>query len=200
MAVGGASMNLDDAKREWQAQLEPHEPIMSETEILDFVKRRSTSFDKQIMRRDRREVIAAVVVAVLFMPLLAAGPWLARAGVIVVLGALALIVARLGTARRADTTGRGDRSLSELLNTERAKIDGQIRLLESVLSWYIVPLAIGALMVDAGIAGVGWFTLVYTLLIVVLSVLIYRTNQRAVRSQLLPRREEVDRLIQQLKE
>jgi hypothetical protein len=145
-------------------------------------------------------VIAAVVVAVLFIPLLVAGPWLARAGVVVVLGALALIHARLGAARRADTAERADRLLSEPLKTERAKIDGQIRLLESVMSWYIVPLAIGALMVDAAVTGVSWFTLVYTSFIVVLSVLIYRINQRAVRSQLRPRREEVDRLIQQLKE
>lgn len=193
-------MNLDDLKRDWQSRPEPSEPAMSETEIIDFVTRRSATFDRTIVRRDRREAIAAVIVILLFIPALIHGPWLSRAGVLVVLGAMAFIFHKLARARGARAAEHADLSLRELLNAERTKIDAQIRLLESVLSWYVIPPAIGVLMVDAGVTGIGWLTVGYGAFIVLLCIWIYRINQRAVRSQLIPRREELDRLIQQLRE
>lgn len=201
MAIGGrgSSMNLEDARRDWQAQSLPREAKIEESEILDLVKERSAAFDRQIGRRDRREAIAAIVVAILFIPLLLTGPWLSRAGVLVVLGALAVIVRKLGAARRAEAADQVDLSLRELLNNERAKIDGQIRLLESVVSWYILPPVIGALMIVIGLEGFSWFTAIYALLALALSIWIYRLNQRAARQDLRPRREELDRLIQELK-
>lgn len=201
MAIGGrgSSVNLEDARRDWQAQSLPREAKIEESEILDLVKERSAAFDRQIGRRDRREAIAAIVVAILFIPLLLTGPWLSRAGVLVVLGALAVIVRKLGAARRAEAADQVDLSLRELLNNERAKIDGQIRLLESVVSWYILPPVIGALMIVIGLEGFSWFTAIYALLALALSIWIYRLNQRAARQDLRPRREELDRLIQELK-
>lgn len=192
-------MNLDDVKRDWQSQPEPGEPKMSETEILNLVKARSTTFDRTITHRDRREAIAAAVVAVLFIPVLVHGPWLSRAGAVIVLAAMVLIVGKLWRARRTRVGEQADLSLKELLNAERAKIDRQIHLLKSVLSWYIIPPTIGVLMVDSGVTGVSWFTLGYVAFVAALCFWIYRINQRAVRNQLLPRREELDRLIQQLR-
>lgn len=192
-------MKLDDARHDWQAQSLPKEPNMSESEILDLVKRRSTALDRQIGRRDRREAIAAIIVAILFIPLLLTGPWLARAGVLVVLGALALIVRKLAAARHGEAADRTDLSLRELLTSERAKVDGQIRLLEGVVSWYILPPVVGALMIVIGLKGLSWFTAVYALFTLALSIWIYRLNQRAARHELRPRRAELDRLIQGLK-
>ena len=192
-------MKLDDARHDWQEQSLPQEPKMSESEILDLVKEKSTAFDRQIGRRDRREAIAAIIVAILFIPLLLTGPWLARAGVLVVLGALALIVRKLGAARHGEAAERADLSISELLTSERAKVDGQIRLLEGVVSWYILPPVVGAMMIVIGLEGLSWFTAVYALFTLALSIWIYRLNQHAARHELRPRRAELDRLIQGLK-
>jgi hypothetical protein len=192
-------MNLEEARRDWRAQSVPREAEMSESDILALVKERSNEFDRQIGRRDRRETIAAIVVAVLFIPLLLTGPWLARAGVLVVLGASALIVRKLGAARHGLASERADLSLSEVLASERAKIDGQIRLLEGVVSWYILPPVVGAMMIVIGLEGLSWFTAGYALLTLALSIWIYRLNQRASHRELRPRRAELDRLIQTLK-
>lgn len=200
MAGGGSRMNLDDAKRYWQAQPEPRDAAMSDTQILELVKRRSRAFDTQIRRRDRIEAITAVVVAVLFLPALLSAPWLARAGALVMLAAIAFILVKLNRARSIRTPEDSDRPLSELLNSERAKVDAQIRLLESVAWWYIVPPGIGAIMVVVGLVGISWFTLVYAVFVVAISVWIYRLNQRAARHDLRPRREELVRLLEQLKE
>jgi hypothetical protein len=191
-------MKLEEARRDWQAQPLPKEPQMPESEMLDLVKHRSAALDRQIGRRDRREAIVAIVVAILFFPILFTGPWLARAGVLVVLGAFALIMRKLGAARHIEAAERADISLRELLTTERMKLDGQIRLLESVVSWYILPPVAGAMMIVIGLEGWSWFTVGYASFALALSVWIYRLNQRAARHELHPRRAELDRLIQEL--
>lgn len=55
-------------------------------------------------------------------------------------------------------------------------------------------------MVVVGLVGISRFTLVYALFVVAISVWIYRLNQRAARHDLRPRREELVRLLEQLKE
>jgi Ca2+/Na+ antiporter len=192
-------MNLDEARRVWRSQTMPEGPKMSESEMLQFVKRESSAFDRTIARRDRREVIAGIVVAVLFFPLLVDGPWLSRVGVLVVLAAVLLIHRRLAAARRVEASERVDLSLAELLETERTKVNGQIRLLESVVSWYIIPPAVGAMLVVIGLDGLSWFTAGYTVFTLAVSVIVYRMNRLAVRHDLRPRRAELERLIHELK-
>jgi Ca2+/Na+ antiporter len=192
-------MNLDEARRVWRSQTMPEGPKRSESEMLQFVKRESSAFDRTIARRDRREVIAGIVVAALFFPLLVDGPWLSRVGVLVVLAAVLLIHRRLAAARRVEASERVDLSLAELLETERTKVNGQIRLLESVVSWYIIPPAVGAMLVVIGLDGLSWFTAGYTVFTLAVSVIVYRMNRLAVRHDLRPRRAELERLIHELK-
>lgn len=199
MAGGGRGMNLDDARRAWQSQTMPEESTMSEDEMLQLVKRESSAFDRAIARRDRREVIAGIIVAVVFLPLLLTGPWLSRVGVLVVLAALALIYRRLGAARRVEASERVDLSLAELLETERAKVSSQIRLLESVVSWYIIPPTVGAMLIVMGLDGLSWFTAGYAIFALALAVFIYWLNRFAVRHELRPRQAQLDRLIHELK-
>ncbi|HEU4586415.1 MAG TPA: hypothetical protein VFR95_11740 [Gemmatimonadaceae bacterium] len=191
-------MNLDDARRAWQSQTMSEESKMSEDEMLQFVKRESSAFDRTIARRDRREVIAGIIVAMVFLPLLLTGPWLSRVGVLVVLAAIALIYRRLGAARRVEAGERVDLSLATLLETERSKVEGQIRLLESVVSWYIIPPAVGAMLIVIGLDGLSWFTAGYALFTLAIAVLVYWLNRLAVRHDLRPRRAQLDRLIQEL--
>jgi hypothetical protein len=192
-------MNFDDARRAWLSQTVPQEPEMSEDEMLQLVKRESSAFDRSIARRDRREVVAGIIVALVFLPLLLTGPWLSRVGVLVVLAAFALIYRRLAAARRVEASEQVDLSLAELLEMERAKVESQIRLLESVVSWYIIPPTVGAMLIVIGLDGLSWFTAGYALFSLAVAVLVYWANRLAVRHDLRPRRAQLGRLIQELK-
>jgi hypothetical protein len=119
--------------------------------------------------------------------------------VLVVFAAFALIYRRLAAARRVEASERVDLSLAELLETERTKVEGQIRLLESVVSWYIVPPAVGAMLIVIGLDGLSWFTAGYALFTLAIAVLVYWLNRLAVRHDLRPRRAQLERLIQELK-
>ncbi len=199
MDGGGRGMNFDEARRTWQSQTITKESGMSEAEMLQLVKRESSAFDRAIARRDRRELITGIVVGIAFLPLLLTGPWLSRLGVLVVFTALAVIYHQLASARRVEESERVDLSLSELLEIERAKVAGQIRLLENVVSWYIIPPTVGAMLIVIGVAGLGWFTAGYSIFALVIALAVYWLNRLALRHDLRPRRAQLERLIHELK-
>lgn len=192
-------MNLDDAKACWQSQEQLAGVAMSDGQILEMVREESRAFDAKIRNRDLREILLMVVCApFVLVTLLLPSSWVARAGALLVLASCALMYWKLRRAR-----GTGDRaasstlSLTDVLRAQRAKVDAQIDLLNSVLWWYMAPLAIGAVMVVAGASGITGFTIVYALLVVVVSWRIYVANRRAVARVLRPQRDEITQLLQQ---
>jgi len=190
-------MTLDDARQAWASGGRERGPRMSDAELLRLVLGRSAALQRVVGRRDRREAIGALVGLVLLSPLLVRGPWLARAGVLLVAVGCALIVLMLRRARRLPAP-RPEWPVAEVLRAERARVQAQIRLLETVLWWYIAPLALGALLVVAGERGASWFTYGYGLFTAAFSAAIYLLNRSAVRRDLRPRRTELDRMLAQL--
>jgi hypothetical protein len=190
-------MKLEDAMQHLRMHEEPSGDRGSEAEILALVKARAEEFDRSIRRRDKRELIAAVFVFVVFSVVLVSASWLTRVGAIIVLGGCILTYLMLRRANGQAQTTAG-LPLAEMLRAERAKVDAQIRLLRRVLWWYVAPFAVGPILVFAGIAGFGMMSAVYTVFAVALGAAIYHMNQQAVRNNLVPRRGELDRLLRQV--
>ncbi len=59
-------MTLDEAKILWKAQQATGPSPLSNDAIMAFVQTRSTAFDAKIRRRDRRETVAAIGIALFF--------------------------------------------------------------------------------------------------------------------------------------
>ncbi len=191
-------MTLDEARQLWAAGgRETGGTHMSDAEVLALVLRRSSQLGRLIRRRDLRETIAAAVGLLLLAPLLVWGPWLTRVGVLVIALGCALIVVRLGRARRLPEA-RPEWPLAQALRAERARVGAQIRLLETVLWWYIAPLALGPVLIAFGVSGASRFTLGYAVFTALLAAGIYRLNRRALRMALRPRQAELDQLLARL--
>ncbi len=191
-------MTLDETRKLWAAGgLADGGVPMSDAEVLELVMRRSTQFRRVIRRRDLRETIAAGVGLLLLTPVLVLGPWLARAGVLLIAAGCALIVVRLGRARRLPEP-RPDRPLAEALAAGRARVAAQIRLLETVLWWYVAPLAAGPVLIAFGLSGPSRFTLGYVLFTAALAAGIYWLNRWAIEKELRPRQAELDDLLARL--
>lgn len=190
-------MNLDDAKR-LLAQVDAEGgsmPAATDAEILAMLKADSARFDRMIRRRDRIETIAAVLVALVFLPQLWWGSWLTRLGVVLFVAGSVLTYVRLRGARRDAPSPDMTAPVVEMIRGRLDSVDAQIRLLESVFWWYLAPLGLGVILIFAGGVGASLATLVYTAVVVAAVMVIYRLNQRAVRLHLQPLRDELVTLL-----
>lgn len=193
-------MTLAEARAVWAAGgVDSGGRHMSDTEVLALVLKRSAGFQRTIRWRDARELVAAALVVAVLLPTLIRGGWLARAGVGLIIAGCGLIFVMLISARRL-AAPRPDWPLAQVVRAEEARVAAQVRLLETVLWWYIAPLATGAMLIVAGDAGLSWFTAGYALFVVALSVGIYWLNRVALRRDLWPRRAELQGLLQQLED
>jgi putative copper export protein len=168
---------------------------LSADELLAFVKSEAKRFDRQILLRDLREVIAGVLAIALIAPTAVRANLLTRLGTVVVIAALVFIVVRLTRARRESRGDAMDRPVALVLRAEQAKIDTQIRLLETVFWWYVGPLWLGMVMIIAGRDGISWLTLVLVAALTALSVALLRVNAHAARRYLRPRRDRLAQLL-----
>ncbi len=188
-------MTLDDAREVWKN--ESNAATMSDDQILTIVRKRSRDLDRKLLWRDLREGLGGLVLAALIAPGLIRGPWLTRAGTLVAVAGVLVVVTMLVRARHS-VPPSDDSSLIETLRVETAKLDAQIRLLETVLWWYIAPLTLGPVLMVAGEHGASWFTSIYILLAAGLAWGIYALNQRPVQRYLRPRRTDFQRLLDAL--
>jgi len=188
-------MNLDEMKQAWQEDPAPGSPPPG---LVAQVRERSAKLDRTIRRRDRRETAAAVLLALFFLAALPSSGPLTRVGILLIVATAVLIVVKLRRARRGAATVDPGAPLTISLERERERVGAQIRLLRTVLWWYILPLAVGVVLVFGG--GVGWGPLAaaYFMAVAVGAWIVHALNQRAVQSELVPRYEELDALVRQL--
>jgi len=191
----------DPVRRTWASSDAGVSTMLSDEEILALVQSDARRFDRRLRRRDWRELGIGGVVALLIAPAAIHAPLLSQLGALIILGGLLLIAVQLIRARRVGRAAGGpDLTLpvAEALRAEERHIDAQIALLESVLWWYVGPIAIGAVMMVAGNRGASWFTFGYAIAVALLSWGIVALNSRAVRRTLRPKREELAALLAQL--
>ena len=195
--MNSEDMNIEELRREWNAMDEPVVRLPDAT-LLAGVKARALELETTIRRRDRRETVAAVLVAVFFMLPLITGQWLTRIGALIVIAACVLTVVQLRRARRAHPPAGYERPLAEVIETERSRLVSQIRLLQAVPWWYAAPFAVGVILVYAGTVGATLSTLLYSVVVVLVAAIIIALNRRVVENDLLPALRELDRLREQL--
>lgn len=191
-------MTLAETRALWAgAETDGKEASMSDAQLMELVLNRSARLERTLRRRDRRELVAAAVVLVLLAPALVVGPWITRAGVLLIAAGSGLIFMRLRRAR-ALPAPRPDRPLAEALRAEHARVNAQVRLLETVAWWYLAPLAAGCVLVVGGVAGATLYTAAYAAAVLVVCAAVYWLNREALRRDLRPRRTELERQIEQL--
>lgn len=190
--------DLEDYREAWQAQNGSLTAGPAEEELVARVEERAEEFDRRIRRRDLLELVAAAVVVPAFAwELATTASWIARAGALMVIVSAVFILYRLWRARHRAHRSTAGRPVAERLRILRERVDAQVELLESVLWWYFLPLGIGVLLFMAG-QSPPWFTAVGAVGLVVFYGWLWHLNQRTVRRDLWPRREELTRQIRQI--
>ena len=191
-------MSEEDLKNLWKAQ--PAPAGASEPGLAARVREKTRKMDRTLFWRDSRELVACFAV-VLWMAIgyHHAEPPLQTAGRIVVVLSCVLIASILVYTRfghRPRVTGVA--SLRDHLAEERRKIAAQIKLLRSVLWWYLLPLLTGYLLYFWGAHPATTDRLVDLAVFALVGGALYWANLYAARRSLEPLQKEIEATISEI--
>jgi hypothetical protein len=188
----------DDLQQTWQSQREAQLRVEPEL-LLQELRRNQRNFKAVIFWRDFREVFVAAVMTVFFAWIGLRGdgwPWVFLGGMCFWVGGY-ILVDRF--RRRGRSAQFGD-SLLGCVEASLADVEHQIWLLKNVFWWYLLPLAIGMVVVLVSMtisindmpAAMRWAVfLPMGLFCALVFAGVYWINQVAVRKELEPRRQEL---------
>ena len=201
-------MNPDNLKAAWQAQGSRNWLTIDPDLLLKEVRRNERSFNAMIFWRDLREIGVSLVMVPVWFYLIArcSLPWTAYLMVPALLWVAGfMLVDRRRHKQHPPETGE---PLGRRVASSLAQVEHQIWLLRNVLWWYLLPPGLAILAFFGQIAWViragGWWVVLVVAGMTAVEVAIfggvYWLNQRAVRSELEPRRQELQALLASLKD
>jgi CubicO group peptidase (beta-lactamase class C family) len=186
-------MHDDALKQLWQEQRFDASPAFPDEKQIAAMKRKTKKLDRTIFWRDCRESLAAIFVAIFFGSVFfTVSALMPRIGCVILVLASVFICWYPIHKKRRVAKAMPDAPVTEALQCELQKVEVQIRLLRSVLWWYLLPLGVGVLVFYVGIqrslsANIGFF-----LVLTAVYAFIYWLNQHAVEKQLLPLKREIE--------
>ena len=199
-------MNDDELKKLWQQQ-PLRDPALSPAQVMSAMQNKTTQLRRTLLLRDIRELVASVVVIIIFgcfFFFLNTHQPISRLGDLIVIGGGIFIAWKIIHTRRMTPPAPPDATTVESLRAELNSVRAQSRLLGSVLWWYLLPLTIGELFFIWGNLDftnpVALLTMipadmVVTLVIIAVNACVYWLNQRARSKQLLPVEAQLESLL-----
>jgi hypothetical protein len=201
-------MHPDDIKDIWQNQT-THTPLAVDAGlVLKEIQHSERQFATTIFWRDVREVGTSLVLIPVWLVLGVKNslPWTWYLAI----PALLWIAGFMLVDRRRHRPKPAEHSepLRACVERSLAEVEHQIRLLRNVFWWYLLPLALPMFAFFAQVSWKeplgGWLSAVaFVVLCGIVSgvfALVYWLNLTAIRTQLEPRREELEKLLGSLKE
>jgi hypothetical protein len=189
-------MNDEELKRLWQEQ--PLKvPAMAASEVISAMKNKMSQLRIGLWGRDVRELAACVIVGVVFGFYYFIFPEpVARLGsLITVAGSIFIGWRILHVRHRTPPAGPGA-TLVESLRAELRSVQAQSKLLGSIFWWYLLPLAVGSIVFVWGLPSNLGFKIGFTIFTLALDVFLYRLNQYARSTQLLPMEAQLAALLE----
>jgi hypothetical protein len=201
-------MNPDSFKQAWQTQTSQTRLTINAELLLKEVRRNQRQFTATIFWRDVREVGVGLLMVPLWLCLGVKHslPWTWYLMVPALLWFAGYMLAdRVRHKRQPLEPGE---PLHQHVGTSLAQLEHQIWLLQNVLWWCLLPLIVPMLAFFGQVAwevrAGGWWTALLLAGEVTFAVVVFAgvcwLNQIAVRSELEPRRQELEALLRSLKD
>jgi hypothetical protein len=201
-------MNPDHFQQAWQTQSSQTRLTIDAELLLKEVRRNQRNFTATIFWRDVREVGIGLLAVPLwiYLGIKLSLPWTWYLTVPVLLWIAGfMLVDRMRHKPQPLAPGEPVRQRVE---NSLAQIDHQIWLLRNVLWWYLLPMVPPILAFFGQVSwrerAAGWLTALVTAgavtVVVIVFAGVYWLNQYAVRSELEPRRRELETLLMSLED
>jgi hypothetical protein len=198
-------MNFDKLQKQWQSQPGGFKLRIDADVLLKEVQRNKESFKSSIFWRDVREAGGSLILAPVFSYFaIKSNSWSLHfpAMACVFVGAF-MIIDRIIQKRKLPYLGY---SLTDCIEISLTQVEHQIWLLKNIFWWYLLPFTIGVSIFWVHVwwlarsASWTWFFIGGCFVgMFVLDICVYYLNQRAVRKDLLPRKQELEQLLTSLK-
>lgn len=200
-------MSFDDLQNQWQSHDHGTRLNLDANLLLKEVRCNHQAMERSLFGRDLVEVVAAAFVTLFFgYSAKSQNEWpmyvIALGGLFV---GVFLVVDRTIQRRRRPVS---DDSLQSCIQASLVQVNHQIWLLRNIVWWYLLPLAVGMVLLhgsrawkarDAGLMPqIGLVIAVLVCLLLFWGV--YWLNQQAVKKMFEPRREELESLLASLKQ
>ncbi|MBN1256449.1 MAG: hypothetical protein JXA52_01950 [Planctomycetes bacterium] len=203
-------MTFDDLRTTWQSQASACQPKIDLPVLLQILQRAKRDFAAMILRRDVLEVAIAFLMFLVFLNDYSDSrewPLLLLASSCLFVGGF-MVIDRFLQKRKAPKLFD---PLQSCIKESLTAVNHQIWLLKNVFWWYLLPPGIGVLthycyigfkiiptLESTGAA----FGIVCFVCVVGITMMIfwwvYNLNQNAVEKELLPRKQELEQLLENL--
>ncbi|MHC4637988.1 MAG: hypothetical protein ACYTBP_10365 [Planctomycetota bacterium] len=186
-------MTFDELQKTWRSQQADPKLTIDPDLLLKEIKRNKECFESAIFWRDVREIgVAILLVAVFLYYGIKDNLWpLCLLALLCLWGGVFMVADRIVQKRRQPCLSD---SLSNCVKNSLAQINHQVWLLRNILWWGLAPLGAGLII---------WFTYTGSLTDIVIVIFlywgVYWLNQRAIRKELIPRKQELENLLNSLK-
>lgn len=192
-------MELEELKKIWKKQEANEQEYLTREQLVVMLNNKLISFDEKIQKRDWLEIAAALItVAVCGVTLFYTQSIWFRLGCLTLIIASGIIIFKLKSAHSKESNKKikADKTFEEHLADELHKMKAQKRLLQSVLSWYLLPIFIGIVFFVIGFEQQLLYKVVYLTAVVILYGYIWKLNQDAVSSKIDPIISDIEEAIE----
>jgi hypothetical protein len=192
-------MHFDQLRAVWQQHLEQSPDRADLNLIARLVEQFALDFERKVFRRDIQETAASLAVIVVFGLGAAWFPSpIGKIGCLVIVAGCLLVIVKLWHASRVGKPPTESLPLTEFFSGERAHLIRQIRLLRSVAWWYLGPLLLGLNLISWALSPSRALFVGYLVATFLFGLFVWWLNQRAIRTDLQPMLDEIDRVSRQL--
>ncbi len=204
-------MEADELQKVWQSQERGRQIAVDADLVLQLVRRNYRHFRREIFWQDMPEVGALIIMAALFAywgAFMHAWPWFAMAVICMSVGLFEL-GDYLRQKWRSPTPGE---TLVAWAEGSLASVEHRTWLLKTVLWWSLLPNWIGIVLVVGyfgfriwGVPDFGWrwqiemFLVGFVFFVTASFYGVYRWNRRTIRTKLQPQKEDLQKLLENLK-
>lgn len=199
----------------WKSSSEAERIKFDLSRLMMDLNRKMNRLEKAIRRRDRREIRASVIGIPLFAYLAYELPFpIAKLAAVLNIGHFVYLIIKFRGMQKKKRPVDFASSFTKQLDHQKSDMQEQVKLLDSVLWWYVLPPYLLNILLIMGIgdpAAYNWspllidsvpvmFTAKVTMIIGlgIFYALIVWMNKRAVKKTLNPTISEIDRVLLQL--
>lgn len=167
--------------------------------LIDSINKKISDMERLVKRRDRLEIFLAVFMTALFgWWLLADVHTLAKIGDAIIIAGCLLVIFKLLYARKVNVKQDNASEIKYYLMVSLEHTRKQIKLLSTVLWWYLLPFFIGIACIFCAYLPSLLSKAIYIAIVAVLYGYIYYLNKRAVKNNLRPLENNLIKALEEL--